>query len=76
MKALVYFCRWRGAKLRLQGRSPTAVWGELVSTQNDAETVEPFTFNLQTSQISLQTAAGELNYQLDEMGVVQNPPRT
>ena len=33
MGPLVYYCRWRGAKLRLHGRDEDAVWGELITRE-------------------------------------------
>lgn len=74
MKPLVMYCRWHDASLRLRGREETAVWGHLVTTDDDQnETLQPFHFNLKTWQLTLQhdNAEDEL-IQLDEMGVVLN----
>ena len=69
MGPLVYYCRWRGAKLRLRGRDGDAVWGELVSDGEDGQQVESFRFELQTWRLWLgEPAAAPL--QLDELGVV------
>ena len=46
MGPLVYYCRWRGAKLRLHGRDEDAVWGELITREGGAERAEPFRFDL------------------------------
>lgn len=72
MKPLVYFCRWQGAKLRLRGRDDSAVWGELVYVEEDGERSRPFTFQLATSQMTLDDGAEQ--FILDEMGVAVDPP--
>lgn len=72
MKALVYYCRWHDASLRLRGRDNTAVWGHLVyKAETPDETMQEFRFELKTWRLTLQTDAGEETIQLDEMGVVQ-----
>ena len=72
MKALVYYCRWHEASLRLRGRDDTAVWGHLVyKAETPEETMQAFRFELKTWRLTLQTEAGEETVQLDEMGVVQ-----
>lgn len=72
MKALVYYCRWHSASLRLRGRDETAVWGHFVyNAETPEETMQPFRFELKTWRLTLQTADGEETVQLDEMGVVQ-----
>lgn len=70
MKALVYYARWQGASLRLRGRDETAVWGQLVFTENGEERLQTFRFNLKTWQITLTEADGEKTMQLDEMGTI------
>jgi hypothetical protein len=65
MKPLVYWCRWHEAKLKLQGRSATAVWGFLEF--GDGRT-EPFQFELQKWTLTVDGRA----IQLDEMGVEVN----
>ena len=73
MKALVYYCRWHSASLRLRGRDSTAVWGHLVyNTETPDETMQAFRFELKTWRLTLQTEDGEETIQLDEMGVVQS----
>jgi len=70
MKPLVYYCRWKGARLRLRGRDESAVWGELVFTaENGEEESQEFRFILQTSELMLQQSEGERSILLDEMGV-------
>jgi hypothetical protein len=70
MKPLVMYCRWQRAKLRLRGRDDTAVWGQLVFTDEDGdETTQEFRYNLQTWQIDLESLDGNITLQLDEMGV-------
>jgi hypothetical protein len=68
MGPLVYYCRWRGARLRLRGRDEQAVWGELVGDEEDATRVEPFRFDLHTWELWLGEPPRRL--QLDELGVV------
>ena len=70
MKALVYYCRWQGAKLRLRGRDEAAVWGQLVFVSDGGEEeTQDFHFNLQSSQLTINRAEGEISLVLDEMGV-------
>ena len=72
MKALVYYCRWHSASLRLRGRDETAVWGHLVyQAETPDEWLQEFRFELKTLRLTLQTEAGEETVQLDDMGVVQ-----
>lgn len=72
MKALVYYCRWHSASLRLRGRDETAVWGHLVyEAETPDEWLQEFRFELKTWRLTVQTEAGEKTVQLDEMGVVQ-----
>ena len=72
MKPLVYYCRWQGASLRLQGRNATAVWGYLVFTENDQqERLQKFHYHLKNQQINLtQPDNSQQTLQLDDMGVV------
>lgn len=67
MKPLVYYCRWQGASLRLRGRDDTAVWGQLVFTENGQERTQPFHYNLKTWQLIVND---EKPIQLDEMGTI------
>jgi len=68
MGPLVYYCRWREAKLRLGGREAPFVWGELAFSNGDY--TEPFRFNTLTWELFLQRAEGQVRLQLDELGVV------
>jgi hypothetical protein len=70
MKPLVYYCRWQGATLRLQGRGETAVWGQLVFMTEAGESTQNFRFDLQTWQLTLEEGEETKQIQLDEMGVV------
>ena len=71
MKALVYYCRWQGAVLRLRGRDETAVWGELAfSTPDGVETIQEFHFHLKTRQLILHLPDGDQTLNLDDMGTV------
>jgi hypothetical protein len=65
MKALVYWCRWNNARLRLQGRDGTAVWGELLF----AEQARPFHFELGEQRLTLGEGEECQVVYLDEMGV-------
>jgi len=70
MGPLVYYCRWRGAKVRLHGRDDTAVWGELIIQEEGRERVESFRFDLRTWELRLRMGDAETVLQLDELGVV------
>lgn len=73
MKALVYYCRWNDASLRLRGRDDTAVWGHLVyKAETSDEWMQPFRFELKTWRLTLQKPEGDEVIQLDEMGTVQS----
>ena len=67
MKALVYWCRWHGATLRLRGRDAQSVWGELAYTDH----TEPFHFYLQTGVLLRGEGEQTSQVRLDEMGVEQ-----
>ena len=70
MKPLVYYCRWQGARLRLRGRSDTAVWGQLIFQEEGQETAQNFRCELQVRKLILETDGRERVVQLDEMGVI------
>jgi hypothetical protein len=83
MGPLVYYCRWQGARLRLQGRDENAVWGHLVTRTGGVEQAEVFRFDLLSWELWL--GEGETRrLRLDEMGVVvdetagavDGPPRS
>lgn len=79
MGPLVYYARWRGAKLRLAGRDEQFVWGQLVDGQGDGANTEPFRFDNYTLALHLGEAENQRTLQLDEMGVVvstTDPPST
>lgn len=65
MKSLVYWCRWHEAKLRLRGRDPHAIWGELVYTDH----AEPFHFDLQHNILTHGKGEQQQQVLLDDMGV-------
>ncbi len=69
MGPLVYYCRWQGAKLRLQGREGDWVWGFLVF-DDDGRPPEPFRYNGELWQLYLGEGEERPPLQLDEMGVV------
>lgn len=63
MKPLVLWARWHDAKLRLHGRTPEEVWGELDFWKEERQF--PFRFNLQKSVLTYDTHS----LHLDEAGV-------
>lgn len=65
MKPLVLYCRWQEAKLRLFGRSETAVWGELAFDDHS----ERFRFHLQDWVLTIGEGEEARTIKLDEMGV-------
>ncbi len=65
MKALVLWCRWHDARLRLMGRDDEAVWGELAMP---AQT-EPFRFQLRDNILVVGEGDAVRTLLLDEMGV-------
>lgn len=69
MGPLVYYCRWRGVKLRLRGRDETAVWGQLLSDDESGPRVEVFRFELGTWALWLGDNP-PVRLQLDELGVI------
>lgn len=76
MGPLVYYCRWRGAKLRLRGRAEGVTWGQLVVADASGERVEEFRFDLTTWALTLDDGTGPHTIQLDELGVVVPPAET
>lgn len=70
MGPLVYYCRWRGAKLRLRGRDAGFTWGQLVVADESGERIEEFRFDLKTWALTLSDETGSRRLQLDELGVV------
>lgn len=70
MGPLVYYCRWQGAKLRLRGRDETAVWGQLVFSENSQERTQSFRYQLGDHRLTLETDDGQQTVVLDNMGVV------
>jgi hypothetical protein len=65
MRALVYWCRWHDARLRLHGRDESAVWGELAF----AEESQPFRFDLLANKLTIGEGDEVRVLRLDEMGV-------
>lgn len=70
MGPLVYYCRWRGAKLRLRGRAEGVTWGELITADESGERIEEFRFDLSTWELTLDDGTGSRRLKLDELGVV------
>lgn len=70
MGPLVYYCRWRGAKLRLRGRAEGFTWGQLVTAGESGQRIEEFRFDLHTWVLTLDDGTGARRLQLDELGVV------
>lgn len=71
MGPLVYYCRWRGAKLRLHGRDGNLIWGQLVFSDDGGAI--PFRFDSATAELTLEEGGVETRLQLDELGVVIPP---
>jgi hypothetical protein len=65
MKALVLWCRWHDARLRLMGRSEDAVWGELAFPAHS----QPFRFQLLDRILVVGEGDAARILVLDEMGV-------
>lgn len=73
MGPLVYYCRWREAKLRLRGRAEPFVWGELAFNDPDnGDHTEQFQFDTVTLELFVQRADGWARLQLDVLGVVES----
>lgn len=74
MGPLVYYCRWREAKLRLRGREGPLVWGELAlrDAEDESDPTQPFRFNTVTGELFLQREDGWARLQLDELGVIES----
>ncbi len=70
MGPLVYYCRWRGAKLRLLGRDDRFVWGNLVFTGENGDRLSPFRFDMKSRKLLLDENEDSTWLQLDELGVV------
>lgn len=69
MGPLVYYARWHGYKLRLQGRDGPVVWGHFIGDSQEEET-EVFRFNSRTNELSLGEGESRRQVYLDEMGVI------
>jgi hypothetical protein len=70
MGPLVYYCRWRNAKLRLRGRDDQFIRGELIFIGDDRERAQSFRYDHKTWELWVLEEEGEVRYQLDELGVV------
>lgn len=70
MGPLVYYSRWRGAKLRLRGRDDHHVWGQFAIPGAEGEQVENFRFDTQTWELILGDGDAQKRLQLDDLGVV------
>lgn len=70
MKALVLWCRWHDATLRLHGRNDAAVWGELVFAQE----TKTFHFEFEGQLLTLGQGDESRRIRLDEMGVEVSGP--
>ena len=63
MKPLVLWARWHDAKLRLHGRTPAEVWGELNYWKEGRQA--EFRFDLKRSLLKTEA----LEIKLDEAGI-------
>ena len=70
MKPLVLWCRWHDARLRLHGRSPEEVWGELAF----ADGTTPFRYHLSAQALTLDEDGTTTTLHLDEQGVEVEEP--
>jgi len=70
MGPLVYYCRWRGVRLRLHGRDGRAVWGEFVAKEDGNETAQTIRFDLETWTLQVGEGDDATWLRLDELGVV------
>ena len=66
MKPLVLWARWHDAKLKLHGRTPAEIWGELYYWKE--ERTAEFRFDLQQSILTTE----DKSLTLDDAGVVIN----
>jgi hypothetical protein len=73
MGPLVYYCRWRGLKLRLSGRDEHFVWGQLVLADGTDEAPQTFRFGLENWVLEIGEGENHVQLQLDELGVEVKP---
>lgn len=77
MGPLVYYARWHGYRMRLQGRDGSIVWGLFINTAEE-DKGEVFRFDSRTHELTLGEGENRRQVSLDEMGVVilrdDNPP--
>ncbi len=73
MGPLVYYCRWRGLKLRLSGRDGRYIWGHLVPAEGTEGSHQPFRFDLENWMLEIEEGEGRARIQLDELGVEVKP---
>lgn len=69
MGPLVYYARWQGVRLRLQGREGSSVWGFFVNDDEEGST-QIFRFDNQTHELLLGEGDSQRRVFLDEMGVI------
>jgi hypothetical protein len=69
----VYYCRWRGIKLRLSGRDERFVWGQFVPSDGESNESRPFRFDLESRELKIGAGDNLELIQLDELGVEVRP---
>ncbi|MDX1412675.1 MAG: hypothetical protein R3293_00705 [Candidatus Promineifilaceae bacterium] len=70
MKALVNYCRWNRAKLRLMGREEGLIYGQLVfNDHRGQQQIKEFRFATTQSELTIKDEAGSKTIVLDEMGI-------
>ncbi|MEM8858524.1 MAG: hypothetical protein AAGD96_09390 [Chloroflexota bacterium] len=68
MKPLVLWARWHDAKIRLHGRTPEKIWGEIDYPKEERQV--PFHFDLKQAILSIESQS----LKLDEAGIVISDP--
>lgn len=70
MKPLVYYCRWQDVTLRLHGRDPETIWGQLVGINADGrENLRSFRYKLESAELIIYDDQGDHHLRLDEKGI-------
>ncbi|MDX1662413.1 MAG: hypothetical protein R3272_01390 [Candidatus Promineifilaceae bacterium] len=70
MKALVFWCRWHDATIRLHGRDPDTIWGELAFPEES----KPFHYAFADRKLVIGAGENAETLWLDEMGVTVDAP--
>ena len=73
MGPLIYYCRWQGFRLRLQGRDERFVWGSLIQDGTPDNPGHPFRYDLANRVLYRGDEDNQERFELDEMGVIVSP---